>query len=200
MDEHNVGGDLFSSRRTVRLYKDKDIERDILLSCVDAARLAPTTVNSQPLEFIIVDDQQFVSQLLDFVVYGGELSESGKPRTDFQAKAFIILVDTVCDDYSNVNAGIAAGIVSLKAWLYGVGSCIMGNIQTSEIKKLLSVPSGYDVPLAVSLGWPAEDPKLVETNDSTAYYRKDGVLHVPKRRLDEVLHVNSYGGRLQGDF
>ena len=44
-------------RRSIRRYQQKPIILDILIRFVNAARLAPSAANLQPLEFCIVNDK-----------------------------------------------------------------------------------------------------------------------------------------------
>lgn len=50
--------DLAKSRRSVRAYTDKNIERKDLELCVEAARHAPSACNAQPWSFVIIDDPE----------------------------------------------------------------------------------------------------------------------------------------------
>ena len=54
-DDKNVY-DLAAGRRTIRRFKPEPVARELLERLVNAARLAPSAANVQPLEFIIVDD------------------------------------------------------------------------------------------------------------------------------------------------
>ena len=44
------------TRRSVRKYLDKPVEREKINECLEAARLAPSACNSQPWHYIIIDD------------------------------------------------------------------------------------------------------------------------------------------------
>ncbi|MBS3736528.1 nitroreductase family protein, partial [Candidatus Bipolaricaulota bacterium] len=44
------------SRRSVRKFRDQRVPRKDLIELVDYARLAPSGMNKQPLEFVIVDE------------------------------------------------------------------------------------------------------------------------------------------------
>ncbi len=43
--------------RSIRRFKDMHVPYKILKNCVDAARLAPSAANLQPLEYIVVDEE-----------------------------------------------------------------------------------------------------------------------------------------------
>jgi len=43
------------------------------------------------------------------------------------------------------------------------------------------------------LGYPAENPVIEEMKDSVEYWRdENGNMHVPKRKLEDILHINGY--------
>ncbi|MBU2609043.1 MAG: nitroreductase family protein, partial [Chloroflexi bacterium] len=48
------------SRRSIRRFKDTPVPRELLERCVNAARLAPSAGNLQPLEYIIIDDEKLL--------------------------------------------------------------------------------------------------------------------------------------------
>jgi nitroreductase len=59
-------------RRTVRKYLQKSVPKDVLLRCVDAARLSPCGVNFQPLRYVVVDDSKLLKEVfgtLSWAVY-----------------------------------------------------------------------------------------------------------------------------------
>jgi hypothetical protein len=45
----------------------------------------------------------------------------------------------------------------------------------------------------IALGYKAETPVVEELKDSVKYWRDDrNTLHVPKRALDDIIHVNKF--------
>jgi nitroreductase len=48
--------DIIISRRSIRKFEQKPIDIEILKKLVNAARLAPSMANLQPLEYVIVND------------------------------------------------------------------------------------------------------------------------------------------------
>ncbi len=47
---------LIIQRQSVRKYAPKPVEKDKVVSCLEAARVAPSASNSQPWTFVLVDD------------------------------------------------------------------------------------------------------------------------------------------------
>lgn len=50
--------DIIETRKSVRKYLDKEIPNDVLKQILDAGRLAPSWMNSQPWKFIVVKNQE----------------------------------------------------------------------------------------------------------------------------------------------
>jgi nitroreductase len=57
--------DSIKQRISVRDFIDKPVEREKIMLCIEAARLAPSASNSQPWRFIVVDDRQLKGKLCD---------------------------------------------------------------------------------------------------------------------------------------
>jgi len=58
----------------------------------------------------------------------------------------------------------------------------------------LNVPDILDIVLVIALGYPAESPIVDEVKDGSIKYwlNLNGVLHVPKRRLEDIVEWNGY--------
>lgn len=50
--------DIIETRKSVRKYMDKEIPNDVLRQILEAGRLAPSWMNSQPWKFIVVKNQE----------------------------------------------------------------------------------------------------------------------------------------------
>jgi nitroreductase len=182
--------DLIVRRRTIRKFQQKEIGRALLEKMVDAARLAPSANNMQPLKYIIVDGKEKTDPFFKLVKWAGYIAPAGNPGEDEKPVAYIvILLDReVRETGFELDVGAAAQNIFLTALEEGVGSCWMGAVDRDGVRKLLNLPERYVVNTVVALGYPAESPVSEEENGSIRYYKdEDGVLHVPKRKLEDVL-------------
>jgi nitroreductase len=185
-----------TQRRTIRKFKQQPVERKLLEKYVDAARLAPTASNMQPLKFMIVDNPHKAAAVFEHVKWAGYIAPAGNPKEGERPVAFIvILADTEIKKAGyELDAGAAAQSIFLTAWEDGVGTCWMGAIDRDKIREVLSIPERYVINTVVALGYMAEHPVAEDISaqgvlkDSVKYYKDgQGVLHVPKRTLKEVL-------------
>ncbi len=177
-------------RRTIRKFKQDPMERALLEKYVDAARLAPTASNMQPLKFMIVDKPHKVAAVFEHVKWAATIAPAGDPKEGERPVAFIIiLADTEIKKAGyELDAGAAAQSIFLTAWEDGVGTCWMGAIDREKIREVLSIPEQYVINTVVALGYMAEHPVAEDIQGSVKYYQDgQGVLHVPKRTLKEVL-------------
>ncbi|MCS7120345.1 MAG: nitroreductase family protein [Nitrososphaerota archaeon] len=182
------------SRRTIRKFKPEPVPREVLLKCVDAARLSPSAANRQPLKYIIVDEESLLEKVYETLRWAGYLpgfrhSQDEKPRA-----YIVILLDKSISGEASVDAGIAAMSISMTAYDEGLGSCILGAIDREKLRRVLNVPEHLDILLAVAIGYPSQKSVVEEMKGNDVKYWLDemGVLHVPKRSLDEIVKWNGY--------
>jgi len=55
-------------RRSIRNYKDKQIEREILTKLIDVAKFAPSGHNLQPVRWLVIHEKEEVQRLAAFVI------------------------------------------------------------------------------------------------------------------------------------
>lgn len=180
-------------KRTTRLFKQDKIGYKLLEKFVDCARVSSSARNSQPLEYIVVDDKEILEKILDLISFGGEISDDKKAKKGFEPTALIVIIAKKGSRESyKYDVGIAAQNIALVAYENDIGVCMMGAIEREEIQKALNVPNDYFVDLVISLGYAAEKPVLEETDKEPSYYRENNVLHVQKRKLSKILHRNKF--------
>ena len=181
-------------RRTIRRFQEKKVPFSLLKKCVNAARMAPTARNWQPLEFVAVSEKSQVKRLNEAVHFGGSVKEKGRKKGE-GPKAFIVIAadKEKYSDYTKMDVGIAAQSIVLTAWEAGLGACMMGAIERERVKGVLGIPKGFEVPLAIALGFPKEKPKAEKAGKNLFYWVDEkGELHIPKRSLEKVLHRDRF--------
>ena len=183
-----------TSRRTIRKYAQKDVPKEVLLTCVDAARLSPSGANRQPLKYVIVDEQELLREVFSTLRWAGYLPDYQPSEEEMPRAYVVILLDKSIRKNPSHDAGIAAMSISMVAYDEGLGSCILGAVDKERLRKILNVPSNLDIVLVVALGYPAEKPVVDRVKDGNIKYWLDAneVLHVPKRDLKEIVEWNRF--------
>ncbi len=187
--------DLILSRRTIRQFLAKPISKIVLEKLVNAARLAPSAANLQPLEFVAVNDPELNKAVFSCLRWAAYISPEGNPKPGQEPRAYIVvLVNTkISDKGFERDSGAALENMILAAWEEGIGSCWVISIDRSRIHQILGIPEEYKVDSILALGYPAEKPIIEEIKDSVRYWKDENAqLHVPKRKLEEVFHFNKF--------
>jgi len=193
-DDKNVY-DLAVARRTIRRFKPAPVPRDLLERLVNAARLAPSAANVQPLEFVIVDEAGIKAEVFPALKWAAYIAPAGDPRPGEEPAAYVVtLVNSkLREKMFEYDVGAAMENMILAALAEGVGSCWLLSIDRDKLRAVLGVPGEYRIDSVLALGYPAEEPAAEVMGDSCKYWKDaEGRLHVPKRALEAVLHVNRF--------
>jgi len=136
-------------RRSVRRYKKEAVSMEKLMLLVEAARWAPSAGNSQPWEFLLINDEDVVGVLK--IVSPGWL---------FEAPALILMCINKKreTDWSYFDAGAAMENMLLLAHSLGLGCCPIGSFLVQTIMELLELPEHLKPVLLITVGYPDEQP------------------------------------------
>jgi nitroreductase len=183
-------------RRTVRRFKAVAVERWRLEKLVDAGRLAPSAGNLQPLEFIAVDDEESRRAVFPCLRWAAYIAPLGNPGPGQEPMAYIVTIVNLAvrEKGFEYDVGAAMENMILAAKEQGLGSCWLLSIEREKLAEILKVPQGYRIDCVLALGYPDESPVVEESSASVKYWKDaEGTLHVPKRPLSSVLHINRFG-------
>ena len=145
-------------RRSVSRFKSDDVGQDKIDAIIEAARWAPSFINSQPWNILVVEDKETRRRLRELAVTIASVGIEESPVT------FVVSVDPKKDPYHYVEDGSAATQnMALAAHSLGLGSFwvgvydVSGNRASSEekIKKLLNIPMEHRVISMLPVGVPA---------------------------------------------
>jgi len=162
------------TRRSIRSYEKRPVEKEKLLKVLEAARLSPSATNSQPWSFIVVTDPEVKESL-----------RSAYDRDWFISAPVIIVacafpekawVRRDGEEFWKVDISIAMQDLILAAWAEGLGTCWIGAFREEEAKRVLGIPENVRVVAMTPLGYPAEVKGPV-TN---------------RKPLEEIVHYNRW--------
>lgn len=184
--------DLIIANRTCRRFQQSvAVEHKTLRELVDLARLSASAANMQPLKYILSWEPQKNACLFPHLGWAGYLKDWPGPGEGERPSAYIIILgDTRISRSFGCDHGIAAQSILLGAVEKGLAGCMIGTVQRQGLRDALDIPSYFEILLVLALGKPAETVVLetVEQAGDIQYWRDpDGVHHVPKRALDDIL-------------
>ena len=177
-------------RRSIRHFSPEPLNNYDLYEMVQAARLAPQAANVQPVRYCIVHQPQLLEPMFECTKWAGYL-ENYAPAEGCRPKGYIVVLieEKLKSRWTDVDAGACVENMLLTAASKGLGACWLGAIDRDKIRHLLGISDEYSIHSLVAVGHPGEDPVWEEKDsDSIKYYLDDaGRLHVPKRRMGEIL-------------
>jgi nitroreductase len=192
------------SRRTIRRFTQKPIPMHVFKKLLNAARLAPSGGNIQPCEYVLVTEKDLLDKVFNTLKWAMYLGPSGAPREGERPTAYIVVLVNTRKKAEGGEVDCAAAIENmvLTAWEEGVGACWMASVDREKLREILSIPEHCRICFVVALGYRAEEPIVEDMkNDDVKYWRDvNGVLHVPKRRLEDIVSFNRYGRRMDKSF
>ena len=184
--------ELVLRNRSYRRFDEQvAISRESLMELVDLARLSPSGGNQQALKFILSCDPVTNGRIFPSLAWAGYLKDWGGPTPGERPSAYIIILhDTSIRATAGVDPGIVAQTMALAAVERGLGCCMIGAIQRNQLRREMEIPEQYEIALVLALGVPVEtvviDP-LGADGDIKYWRDAQGVHHVPKRALDDIV-------------
>jgi nitroreductase len=182
---------VLKTRSYRRFHEEVAIDTEILRGLVDLARLSGSGANLQPLKFMLVNDPGASAEVYPHLGWAGYLQDWPGPDEGERPSAYIVILgDTEVSASFGVDWGIAAQSIMLGASEKGLGGCMIGSVSRPELREVLGISQRFKILLVLALGRPKEkvviDP--VGPDGSIKYWRDgDGVHHVPKRDLDDLI-------------
>jgi len=176
------------SRRSIRKYVDKGVPSDVIKEIIDAGRCAPSSHNSQPWRFIVIEDKKKIEELSDYIknwfkkrLIFGKIAglfykkvkneiESAKKRLFTEDDFFfydaplLILICSKAGRFSIQDCSLAAENMMLAGRSLGIGSCWIGfaDMVVNKNRKLmaeLGIPKGYKIMAHLIFGYPVKFPE-----------------------------------------
>lgn len=151
------------NRRSVRKFTDYYVSDEEIRDILNAARCAPSWANTQVWEFIVVRERELIRQVT-------ETYSSTNPARPCSLEASAIIVvcaktkvsgckegkeRTKFHEWFMFDCGLAVQNLCLTAHALGLGSVVVGSMDHDACAKVLQIPEGYEVVVALPLGRPA---------------------------------------------
>ena len=163
------------------------LSQETLLQIASAATLVPSGMNAQSLRFRLVPGVD-AHLLHPHITLGAALPEEHLPHPGEEPQGYIVICSARKEDkVVDIDLGIAAQSMLLKAVDMGLNGIVILNFRADAVREALDLPLE---PLAIiGLGKGLDRIFLLPAHqgDSLKYYRKDGVHYVPKLTVEDLL-------------
>lgn len=167
--------DAITARRNVRAFADREIPEADLDHVLEAGRIAPSSQNNQPWDFVLVTDREKLRELSGVWRGGGHIAD---------AAAAIALVipdeqEPRIRERNRFDIGQAIMQMMIAAADRGIGSGHSAVGDQDLARSVLGVPADKLVAFMIDLGYPADRPLRPGTR-------------LKRRPFDEVVHRNGW--------
>lgn len=159
--------DVIFKRRSIRRYKEKEVEQEKIIKLLRAGMAAPSACNLQVWEFIVVTEKEMVGQLK------GTISEGNYNAT----MAIVVCGNTVNVPWDGegwmIECSAAVENMMIAATAMGLGSVWIGSHDETAVRKLLDIPDHIFVMSVVYFGYPDEEKKPgTKYNEEAVFWQK----------------------------
>jgi nitroreductase/NAD-dependent dihydropyrimidine dehydrogenase PreA subunit len=167
------------SRRSIRVYQKKPVEREKLVKLIEAARYSPTGTNSQRVGWLVISSPESVKQLAGMVIdmlrymVANQHPMTAKYHLGEMIQAWESDIDGICrgapalvvahapKDYplATVDCTSALAYLDLAAPSLGLGTCWAGFLmlamaQWPPLLQAIPLPEGHAAFGAMMIGYP----------------------------------------------
>lgn len=164
--------DILRKRRSIRIYKDKEIEPEKIDLLKEAAIRAPSSRSIKPWRFLFVTDRAMLEKL-------SWAKEDGSSFLKGAGLGVVVCADENESDVWIEDCSIASIILQLEALSLDLGSCwiqirnrMQGDKMSSEdyIRGLLELSANMRIESIISIGYPDEDKAKIP-RDQLDYHK-----------------------------
>jgi nitroreductase len=139
------------TRRSVRVFTDKPVPREIIEDIIDCGRLAASAINIQPWQFVAVEDSATRKKIADMADHGKHIEHASVCIAVFCLDGKYFLEDGCAATQNILNAARA----------HGLGSCwVAGDKKeyTTAIGDLLGMAKDYKLVSLIAVGYSDQQP------------------------------------------
>lgn len=153
--------DLAQTRRSTRKFKSDAVPQELQEQLQKIVLMSPASKRANPWEFIFVEDKKTLEAL-------STCKQMGAAFVKDAPLAVVVVADPQKSDVWIEDASVASTYLHLAAEDLGLGSCWVqirrrgkeNGEQASEVlKKLLNIPSSYEVLSIIAIGYKDEERK-----------------------------------------
>jgi nitroreductase len=210
--------ELVKKRRSFRRFKPDPVPKEIVEKVLEAARHSPSAGNSQPWEFVVVQDDATKRSLTQSITSGYKKLKKTDPNwyravavQPYLATAPVLIV--VCGDRRLqktypahlprevlLRQSLAISIYTLQLAAASLGlatawATMQTELRETQIRKLLGIPDVYIVDHIIPLGYPDEEKEKSEKALRPVRERASS-----RRELAEIVHYEHYDmGKFRSD-
>jgi len=157
-------------KRAVRNFQEKPLPKDIIRAILNAGRRSQSSKNTQPWQFVAIQDKATLKALSECGTWAGHLAGA--------VLGVAILTPDPTEKFQTMfDAGQAAAYMQLAAWELGVGSVPASIYELEKAREILGFPPELHLRIALSFGYPADEKVLYATPQKGGRHELEEIVH-----------------------
>jgi len=151
------------NRRSYFAFSDKPVEEERLLVIFQAARLAPSSFNSQPWRYIYArkNDVDY-PKLLNLLAESNKVWASSAPILILSFAQVFDLKNNRANRFAFHDLGLSTSNLLAQATSLGLVTHPMGGYDVERAKEVFRIPEGFEPGAMIALGYPGDSSTLAE--------------------------------------
>lgn len=156
--------EIAQNRQSCRSYDAaRSVEQEKLDAILESARLAPSACNGQPYHITVCtgDTARKVAKATQSMGMN-KFTTNAPIQIVISEKPYVrtaaVGVKLKHNDYRSIDIGIVSAYITAEATAQGLGSCILGWLDSDKIKEICDLDG--EVRLVISIGYAKADDKL----------------------------------------
>ncbi len=170
---------LVRGRRSIRAYKEKAVDRELLQRCIDLAHFSPTARNSQQIGWLVIDNKEELRRLTEHAFdWMRHLLDGKDPLAEYygvqglirawekgydgilrHAPGLVVMHGPTGHRLAQMDSTIYLTTFELVAFSQGIGTCWAGFFQIAAsswppLQEALDLPDGHELTAAMMVGYP----------------------------------------------
>ena len=150
---------LLKNRRSIRKYKDKQVNAETVDLLIEAMLRSPSSKSINPWEILLVEDEGIVHALANAKAHGAKFLAGA-------TQCLVVIADPTKTDVWIEDTSIVLTVAHLRATDLGLGSCWIqirnreaasGQSSEAYVRQVLNIPETMAVEGILSFGYPDEE-------------------------------------------
>ena len=149
----NAAIEVLKTRRSIRSYTRQPVASEVIEEIIDCARMAPSAMNEQPWDFIVVKNRETLKSIPQMLGHAEFIS----------AAAFAVFVIARETAYAVEDCCAATENMLIAGAAHGLGSCWVAGTKQAygpAVVKAFGAPEDRQLISIVSFGYATEEPQV----------------------------------------
>jgi nitroreductase len=182
--------ELIKNRWSPRSFSSMPVEREKLLSILEAARWAPSCFGEEPWRYVVAtsDDPEGLKAAQSAVMEGNSWAFNAPVLICSIARSTFAYNDKP-NRWAEHDLGAASMSMFLEAFSQGLVMHEMGGYDPEKAREVFGIPEGYESLAMIAVGYP-DSPEKIKDNEK--WYAGE-IAERTRKPMEEIVFANRFG-------